>query len=159
MQNITGKIAFGGIAIGKIKEISKENNVVRRVKIEDAKAEIARFEAARDQAAEELKGLYDKAVKEVGEANAAIFEVHQMMLEDEDYLDSVRNIIEAQSVNAEFAVATTGDNFARYGRRLYEGTCSRCEGHLGACDPCFIAERRKGEHFWSRKRKIYHSSR
>ena len=80
MQNITGKIAFGGIAIGKIKEISKENNVVRRVKIEDAKAEIARFEAARDQAAEELKGLYDKAVKEVGEANAAIFEVHQMML-------------------------------------------------------------------------------
>ena len=61
MQNITGKIAFGGIAIGKIKEISKENNVVRRVKIEDAKAEIARFEAARDQAAEELKGLYDKA--------------------------------------------------------------------------------------------------
>ena len=108
MQNITGKIAFGGIAIGKIKEISKENNVVRRVKIEDAKAEIARFEAARDQAAEELKGLYDKAVKEVGEANAAIFEVHQMMLEDEDYLDSVRNIIEAQSVNAEFAVATTG---------------------------------------------------
>ena len=113
MQNITGKIAFGGIAIGKIKEISKENNVVRRVKIEDAKAEIARFEAARDQAAEELKGLYDKAVKEVGEANAAIFEVHQMMLEDEDYLDSVRDIIEAQSVNAEFAVATTGDNFAR----------------------------------------------
>ena len=113
MQNITGKIAFGGIAIGKIKEISKENNVVRRVKIEDAKAEIARFEAARDQAAEELKGLYDKTVKEVGEANAAIFEVHQMMLEDEDYLDSVRNIIEAQSVNAEFAVATTGDNFAK----------------------------------------------
>ncbi len=77
------------------------------------KQRIARFEAARDQAAEELKGLYDKAVKEVGEANAAIFEVHQMMLEDEDYLDSVRNIIEAQSVNAEFAVATTGDNFAR----------------------------------------------
>ena len=113
MQNITGKIAFGGIAIGKIKEISKENNVVRRVKIEDAKAEIARFEAARDQAAEELKGLYNKAVKEVGEANAAIFEVHQMMLEDEDYLDSTRNIIEAQSVNAEFAVATTGDNFAK----------------------------------------------
>lgn len=133
------------------------------MKIEDAKAEIARFEAARDQAAEELKGLYDKAVKEVGEANAAIFEVHQMMLEDEDYLDSVRNIIEAQSVNAEFAVATTGDNFARMFADMdddyMEGTCSRCEGHLGACDPCFIAERRKGEHFWSRKRKIYHSSR
>ena len=74
------KIAFRGIAIGKIKEISKETNVVRRVKINDVQAEIERFEAARDQAAQELKELYDKAVKEVGEANAAIFEVHQMML-------------------------------------------------------------------------------
>lgn len=113
MQNINGKIAFRGIAIGKIKEISKETNVVRRVKINDVQAEIERFEAARDQAAQELKELYDKAVKEVGEANAAIFEVHQMMLEDEDYLDSIHNIIEVQAVNAEFAVAATGDNFAR----------------------------------------------
>ena len=113
MQQINGKIAFGGIAIGKIKEVFKENNVVRRVKIDDTQAEISRFRAAKDQATEELKALYDKAVKEVGEANAAIFEVHQMMLEDEDYLDSIRNIIVAQSVNAEFAVATTGDNFAR----------------------------------------------
>ena len=113
MQNMNGKIAFRGIAIGKIKEISKETNVVRRVKINDVQAEIERFEAARDQAAQELKELYDKAVKEVGEANAAIFEVHQMMLEDEDYLDSIHNIIEVQAVNAEFAVAATGDNFAR----------------------------------------------
>ena len=113
MQEITGKIAFGGIAIGKIREISKENNVVRRVKVDDVEAEKARFEAARDQASEELGALYEKAVKEVGEANAAIFEVHQMMLEDEDYLDSIRNIIETQNVNAEFAVATTGDNFAK----------------------------------------------
>ena len=113
MQNINGKIAFRGIAIGKIKEVFKENNVVRRVKINDVQAEIERFEAARDQAAQELKELYDKAVKEVGEANAAIFEVHQMMLEDEDYLDSIHNIIEVQAVNAEFAVAATGDNFAR----------------------------------------------
>lgn len=113
MQNINGKIAFRGIAIGKIKEISKETNVVRRVKVNDVQAEIERFEAARDQAAQELKELYDKAVKEVGEANAAIFEVHQMMLEDEDYLDSIHNIIEVQAVNAEFAVAATGDNFAR----------------------------------------------
>ena len=113
MQQINGKIAFGGIAIGKIKEVFKENNVVRRVKIDDTQAEISRFRAAKNQATEELKALYDKAVKEVGEANAAIFEVHQMMLEDEDYLDSIRNIIVAQSVNAEFAVATTGDNFAR----------------------------------------------
>ena len=113
MQQINGKIAFGGIAIGKIKEVFKENNVVRRVKIDDTQAEISRFRAAKDQATEELKALYDKAVKEVGEANAAIFEVHQMMLEDEDYLDSICNIITVQSVNAEFAVATTGDNFAR----------------------------------------------
>ena len=113
MQEITGKIAFGGIAIGKIREISKENNVVRRVKVDDVEAEKARFEAARDQASEELGALYEKAVKEVGEANAAIFEVHQMMLEDEDYLDSIRNIIDTQNVNAEFAVATTGDNFAK----------------------------------------------
>ena len=113
MQQINGKIAFGGIAIGKIKEVFKENNVVRRVKIDDTQAEISRFRAAKDQATEELKALYDKAVKEVGEANAAIFEVHQMMLEDEDYLDSICNIIAVQSVNTEFAVATTGDNFAR----------------------------------------------
>ena len=113
MITLSGKSVFGGIAIGKIKEVFKENNVVRRVKIDDTQAEISRFRAAKDQATEELKALYDKAVKEVGEANAAIFEVHQMMLEDEDYLDSICNIIVAQSVNAEFAVATTGDNFAR----------------------------------------------
>ena len=86
-----------------------------------------------------------------------IFEVHQMMLEDEDYLDSVRNIIEAQSVNAEFAVATTGDNFAKMFADMDDDymkeRATDDEGHLGACDPCFIAERRKGEHFWSRKRK------
>lgn len=113
MQSITGKIAFGGIAIGKVKEISKENNVVRRTRVDDTAAEIARFHDAREKAAAELAALYEKAVKEVGEANAAIFEVHQMMLEDEDYLDSVENIINTQSVNAEFAVATTGDNFAK----------------------------------------------
>ena len=109
---VKGKAAFGGIVIGKIKEFSKEKNVVRRTKIEDTEAEIARFEAARDQAVEELGVLYEKAVKEVGEDNAAIFEVHQMMLDDDDYLDSIRNIISTQSLNAEFAVATTGDNFA-----------------------------------------------
>ena len=112
MQNINGKIAFRGIAIGKIKEISKETNVVRRVKINDVQAEIKRFEAARDQAAQELKELYDKAVKEVGEANAAIFEMHQMLLEDEDYQDSVENIIRTQQVNAEYATAVTSDHFS-----------------------------------------------
>ncbi len=112
MITINGKAAFGGIVIGKIKEFSKEKNVVRRTKITDAKAEYTRFENARETAIEQLAGLYEKAVKEVGETNAAIFEVHQMMLEDDDYLDSVKNMIETQMVNAEFAVATTGDNFA-----------------------------------------------
>lgn len=112
MNSIAGKIAFGGIAIGRIKELSKKNNLVRRVRIENIAAELERFEKARAEAIRQLQGLYEKAVKEVGEDNAAIFEVHQMMLEDLDYLDSIRNIIESQSVNAEYAVATTGDNFA-----------------------------------------------
>ena len=85
----------------------------KRVKIEDTAEQIKRYEDARAKAAEQLQGLYEKALKEVGEANAAVFEVHQMMLEDDDYIDSVVNIIETQQVNAEFAVATTGDNFAK----------------------------------------------
>lgn len=109
---IEGKIAFSGVAIGKMKEFRKEKNVVRRVRIVDVEAEQERFEAARMVAVKELQVLYEKAVKEVGETNAAIFEVHQMMLEDDDYLDSVRNIIKTQQVNAEFATAVTGDNFA-----------------------------------------------
>lgn len=112
MKRVAGKVAFGGIAIGKIKELSKKNNLVRRVHIEDTAAELQRFETAKAEALRQLQGLYEKAVREVGEDNAAIFEVHQMMLEDLDYLDSIRNIIETQSVNAEYAVATTGDNFA-----------------------------------------------
>lgn len=112
MVCVAGKTAFGGIAIGPVKEFAKKSNVVRRQHVEDPQAEIKRFEAAQAGAMEELKGLYEKAVTEVGEANAAIFEVHQMMLEDDDYCDSVRNIITSQQVNAEFAVASTGDNFA-----------------------------------------------
>lgn len=112
MKSVSGKIAFGGIAIGTIKELSKQKDLVRRVHIKDTAAEMDRFESARQEAIRQLQGLYQKAVREVGEDNAAIFEVHQMMLDDLDYLDSIRNIIESQSVNAEFAVATTGDNFA-----------------------------------------------
>ena len=113
MQQVQGKIAFGGIAIGKIKELLPQNHEVRRVKVEDTAAEMARFEQAKEETKRQLQGLYEKAVKEVGEDNAAIFEIHQMMLEDLDYLDSIHNMIETQSVNAEFAVAMTGDNFAQ----------------------------------------------
>lgn len=112
MLCIEGKIAFKGIAIGKVKEFKKETNIVRRIRVESTLEEQKRFEAARNAAAEGLRELYEKAVREVGEANAAIFEVHQMMLEDDDYLDSVKNIIHTQQVNAEYAVAVTGDNFA-----------------------------------------------
>ena len=113
MEMYTGKSIFKGIAIGKILFYQKGEQPVKRVKIEDTAEQIKRYEAARAKAAEQLQGLYEKALKEVGEANAAVFEVHQMMLEDDDYIDSVVNIIETQQVNAEFAVATTGDNFAK----------------------------------------------
>ena len=113
MEKYTGKSIFKGIAIGKILFYQKGEQPVKRVKIEDTVEQIKRYEDARAKAAEQLQGLYEKALKEVGEANAAVFEVHQMMLEDDDYIDSVVNIIETQQVNAEFAVATTGDNFAK----------------------------------------------
>ena len=113
MQIYKGKSVFGGIAIGKISVYKKDEQLVKRVKIEDADAEMARYTAARNIAAAQLQKLYDKALKEVGEANAAIFEVHQMMLEDEDYNESVENIIHSQMVNAEYAVASTADNFAQ----------------------------------------------
>lgn len=112
MQVIQGKSIFGGIAIGPIIFFTKEQNQVKRSKIEDTAGEIARYEAAIVTAQEQLGKLYEKALKEVGESGAQIFEVHQMMLEDDDYNDSVKNIIETQMVNAEYAVATTGDNFA-----------------------------------------------
>ena len=113
MEKYTGKSIFKGIAIGKILFYQKGEQPVKRVKIEDTAEQIKRYEDAPAKAAEQLQGLYEKALKEVGEANAAVFEVHQMMLEDDDYIDSVVNIIETQQVNAEFAVATTGDNFAK----------------------------------------------
>lgn len=113
MEKYTGKSIFKGIAIGKILFYQKGEQPVKRAKIEDTAEQIKRYEDARAKAAEQLQGLYEKALKEVGEANAAVFEVHQMMLEDDDYIDSVVNIIETQQVNAEFAVATTGDNFAK----------------------------------------------
>lgn len=109
---LEGKSVFGGIAIGPISLYHRQDHVVKRTKVEDTAAEISRFEAAREKAKEQLQALYEKALKEVGETNAMIFEVHQMMLDDLDYVESVTNMISSQKINAEYAVATTGDNFA-----------------------------------------------
>lgn len=113
MEVYQGKSVFGGIAIGRISVHKKDEQQVKRVKIEDPDQEIALYRQARQTAMEQLQGLYQKALKEVGEANAAIFEIHQMMLEDDDYNESIENIIRMQQVNAEYAVASTGDNFAQ----------------------------------------------
>jgi len=113
MEVYQGKSVFGGIAIGRISVHKKDEQQVKRVRVEDSEQEILRYRQAKQTAMEQLQGLYQKALKEVGEANAAIFEIHQMMLEDDDYNESVENIIRMQQVNAEYAVASTGDNFAQ----------------------------------------------
>lgn len=112
MKEYKGKSVFGGIAIGRIKVYNKSEQQVKRLHIDDTEHEKKRYYAAVDKAAMQLQELYDKAVKEVGEANAAIFEMHQIMLTDDDYKESVENIIDSQHVNAEYAVAQTGDNYA-----------------------------------------------
>lgn len=112
METLIGKAVYKGIALGKIAVLRKTENVVKRVKIDDVAAELQRVESAKAQAIEQLGKLYDKAVKEVGEASAAIFEVHQMMLEDLDFNEAIENVIRTQEVNAEYAVASTGDSFS-----------------------------------------------
>ncbi len=112
MKTYQGKGVYGAVAVGKISVLKKRDAAVKRTHIENAESEKARFEQAKSLAIQQLQEIYDKALKEVGEANAAIFEIHQMMLEDDDYNDSINNIIENQSVNAEYAVAVTADNFA-----------------------------------------------
>ena len=113
MEKFEGKSILKGVAIGKIHYYSKGEQVVQRVSVEDTEAELQRYETAKETALEQLHELYEKALKEVGEVNAAIFDVHGMMLEDDDFNDSIRNTISSQKVNAEYAVATTGDNFAK----------------------------------------------
>ena len=113
MRTYDGKSVCSGIAIGKIRVYKKDVQQVKRTKAKDPESELARFASAKEEAVRQLKCLYDKALKEVGEANAAIFEVHQMMLEDVDYNESVENIVRGQEVNVEYAVAATGDNFSR----------------------------------------------
>ena len=112
MQCFQGKSVYKGIAMGPIVVLKKDDYQVKRTRIEDPEAEVKRVDAALEKSKEQLQKLYDKAVKEVGEASAAIFEVHQMMLEDDDYLEAIQNTIRTEQVNAEYAVATTGDNFA-----------------------------------------------
>ena len=113
MQVYKGKSVFSGIAIGKIYVYQKGEQQVRRTKVTDTEKEKDRYRKASGTAMEQLKGLYEKALDEVGEENAAVFEVHQMMLEDDDFMESVESIIDTQGVNAEYAVAVTGDNFSQ----------------------------------------------
>ena len=121
MITLSGKSVFGGVAIGKIAFYKRQEKQVRRYRVEDTEAEVARFEDAQETAIAQLGELYDKAMEDVGEANAAIFEVHQMMLMDLDYVDSIKNIITTQEVNAEYAVATTGDNFSQMDDAYMQG--------------------------------------
>ena len=135
MEVYQGKSVFGGIAIGRISVHKKDEQQVKRVRIEDPEQEILRYRQAKQTAMEQLQGLYQKALKEVGEANAAIFEIHQMMLEDDDYNESVENIIRMQQVNAEYAVASTGDNFAQMFSAMdddYMRARSGCQGYFRA---------------------------
>lgn len=112
MIRVSGKAVYRGIAVGSVLVLKYEDCQVLRTKIEDSEVEIKRVDVAVKHAQEQLAALYEKAVKEVGENSAAIFEVHQMMLEDEDYLDAIYNTIRTEMVNAEYAVAVTGDNFS-----------------------------------------------
>ncbi len=112
MTVFEGKSVFSGIAIGRIAVLKKDDQCVKRTHVEDTGRELERLNAAKEKTIEQLQELYQKAVMEVGESGAMIFEVHQMMVEDEDYLSSITNMIESQSINAEYAVAATGDNFA-----------------------------------------------
>lgn len=118
MKQYQGKSVYGAVAIGKISVFRRQEVSVKRVHTEDTPGEIKRVEQAEARAAQQLQEIYDKALREVGETNAQIFAIHQMMLEDEDYNDSIRNIIETQKVNAEYAVAVTSDNFAEMFRSM-----------------------------------------
>lgn len=113
MKTFRGKGVFGGIAIGRISLNQRKEQKIKRYHIEDVLAETERFHAARDEAVRQLKELFEKAVAEVGETNAMIFDIHQMMVTDLDYCESIENIIHTQQVNAEYAVGVTGDNFSR----------------------------------------------
>lgn len=113
MEKFLGKSVYKGIALGPVLVLDKKDSTVKRKRVETPDSEIERLEAAIYTAKEQLESLYQKAVKEIGEASAAIFEVHQMMLEDEDFLEAILSMIRTEQVNAEYAVAVTGDNFSQ----------------------------------------------
>ena len=158
MITISGKSVCGGVSIGKLLFYKRNEKVIKRTHVDNVDEEMVRFQNAKDTAVEQLKGLYEKALDDVGEANAMIFEIHQMMLEDLDYLESIENIIRTQEVNAEFAVATTADNFSQMfasmddaymqGRaadvkdvseRVLDILCGTSDGMKEMTEPCIIA--------------------
>lgn len=112
MEKYQGKSVYGAIAVGRISIFKRQDVQVKRIKVEDINAEIARLEAAKENAIAQLQEIYEKAFREVGEANAQIFEIHMMMVEDDDYNEAIIEMIHGQNVNAEYAVAVTADNFA-----------------------------------------------
>lgn len=158
MITIEGKSVFGGVSIGKLMFYKRNEKVIRRTHVDDVDAEWKRFEEAKNTAIDQLKALYDKAIEDVGEANAMIFEIHQMMLDDLDYLESIEGIIRTQNVNAEYAVSTTADNFAQMfasmddaymqGRaadvkdvseRVLDILCGVSNGTREMTEPCIVA--------------------
>lgn len=158
MVTISGKSVFGGVSIGKLLFYKRSEKVIKRTHVDNVDDEWARFQKAKDTAVSQLKELYEKALDDVGEANAMIFEIHQMMLEDLDYLESIENIIRTQEVNAEYAVAATADNFAKMfaamddaymqGRaadvrdvseRVLDILCGVSKGMKEMDEPCIIA--------------------
>ena len=123
MTKYTGKGVYGAVAMGKISVFKKQDTAIKRIHTEDSEGEKKRVAKAKQAATEQLQSIYDKALREVGETNAQIFEIHMMMLEDDDYNESIENIIDSQKVNAEYAVAVTADN-------LYAGKSRRCKGYF-----------------------------
>ena len=131
MITLTGKSVFGGVAIGKIAFYKRNEITIKRIHVDDTEGEVKRFETAKEKAVAQLQELYDKAMEDVGESNAMIFEIHQMMLEDLDYVESIVNIITTQEVNAEYAIGTTADNLQPCSRLWMMHICkdgSRCKG-------------------------------
>ena len=131
MEKYIGKSVYKGTAIGPINVLKKSDGIVKRQHVEDVAAELQRLEDAKKQAQAQLGALYEKALQEVGEVNAQIFEVHQMMLEDEDYQDAIHSMIETEELNAEYAVAVTGDTSPRSSRIWMMSTCRHAQRMSG----------------------------